>query len=466
MTPPNSRSTARPAGRRDLEPVAGRDGVWLQDSPSNLMVINSVLTLDRLDLDTLRELWQTRVMAAGDGRRYARFKKRVVRRGRKAYWQEDPDFALDRHIVIADGAESLADRDRLQEYLGGLASQPLPEDRPRWQLLLIPDFGQEHGSAVVVRIHHCMGDGIGLVPVMFSLMDSTPEGGMLMPAVIDRAGKPPNKLALGLRTALVGPFLLASKLLWRRDRNPLHGPPLSGDKRVAWTPPFDLARVKAARHELGATVNDLLVACVAGGLRRYVRDGHGEELRRLRASMPVNIRSRFESLEMDNKFAAVLLPLAAELADARRRIDVTRAQMGRLKRSIEPYFTYVTVNVLQQLLPAAASRALIDFLANKCTCVLTNVPGPQTPVYLAGRRLRTWLFWVPQRADIGVGISILTLSGELRIGVLADTALIEDPQALAAAFEEELEEIVGASSAAPTRSPHGPEGPCYEGKAP
>jgi diacylglycerol O-acyltransferase / wax synthase len=431
-------------GARALEPVAGRDGVWLQDSPSNLMVIHSVLALDRLDLETLRELWQTRVMAAGGGRRYARFKKRVVTRGSRAYWQEDPEFSLDRHIFVPAGAAALADRDSLQRYLGGLASQPLPEDRPRWQLLLIPDFGQERGSAVIVRIHHCMGDGIGLVPVLFSLMDSTPDGGgMLMPAVIDRAGKPPNKLALAARTALVGPFLLAAKLLWRRDRNPLHGPPLSGDKRVAWTPPLDLARVKAARDELGATVNDVLVACVAGGLRRYVRDGHGEDLQRLRASMPINIRSRFESLEMDNKFAAVLLPLSAGVADARDRVDATRRQMGRLKRSIEPYFTYVTVNVLQKLLPAAASRALIDFLANKCTCVLTNVPGPQTRVYVAGRRLRTWLFWVPQRADIGVGISILTLSGELRIGVLADVALIADPQALVAAFEAELAELIG-----------------------
>ncbi len=440
-----------PAGGDDaLEPIAGRDGVWLQDSPSNLMVINSVLALDRLDLETLRELWQTRVMAAGGGRRYARFKKRVVFGGRKAYWQQDPEFDLDRHIFVPEGTETLAGKDQLQEYLGRLASQPLPDDRPRWQLQLIPDFGQEDGSAVIVRIHHCMGDGIGLVPVLFSLMDTTPEGGtMLVPAVIDRAGKPPNKLALGLQTALVGPFLLLDKLFWRRDRNPLHGPLLSGDKRVAWTAPLDLVKVKAAKNELGATVNDVLVACVAGGLRRYVRHRHGEDLQRLRASMPVNIRSRFESLEMDNKFAAVLLPLSAEVADTRERIDITRRQMSRLKRSIEPYFTYVAVNVLQQLLPAAISRSLIDFLANKCSCVLTNVPGPQTPVYIAGRRLRTWLFWVPQRADIGIGISILTLAGKLRIGVLADTALVADPDVLIAAFEDELRELIGSLESSP-----------------
>ncbi len=440
---PSEGSRGRPAGAPELERIAGRDGVWLQDSPTNLMVINSVITLDRIDLETLRELWQKRVMTAGGGRRYARFKKRVVTQGRQAYWQEDPEFSLERHIFVPEGAEKLDSKETLQRHLGDLASQPLPRDRPRWQIQLIPEFGQEDGSAAIVRIHHCMGDGIGLVPVMFSLMDTSPDGdSMLLPAVIDRAGKPPNKLALGLKTAFIGPILLLGKMLWRRDRNPLHGPPLSGDKQVAWTVPLDLDRVKAAKNELGATVNDVLVACVAGGLRRYARE-RGADLQQLRASMPINIRSRFESLEMDNKFAAVLLPLSVGIDDAHQRVAATSRQMQRLKRSIEPYFTYVIVNIMQKLLPATVSRSLIDFLANKCSCVLTNVPGPQTEVYIAGRRLRTWLFWVPQRADIGVGISILTLSGALRIGVIADTSLVDDPQVLIEAFETELRELIG-----------------------
>lgn len=115
--------------------------------------------------------------------------------------------------------------------------------------------------------------------------------------------------------------------------------------------------------------------------------------------------------------------------------------MNRLKRSIEPVFTFVTANLMLKILPQPVSRRLIDFLANKCSCVLTNVPGPQKPVYIAGRRLRAMLFWVPQRADLGVGVSILTLAGTVRIGVIADTALVPDPDRLVEAFEEEIREL-------------------------
>jgi hypothetical protein len=84
------------------------------------------------------------------------------------------------------------------------------------------------------------------------------------------------------------------------------------------------------------------------------------------------------------------------------------------------------------------SRGLIDFLANKCTAVVTNVPGPQRDLRLAGSRLRSLIFWVPQRADIGVGISILSFSGKVQIGVLADTRLLPEPAELIRAFEEEF----------------------------
>ena len=93
------------------------------------------------------------------------------------------------------------------------------------------------------------------------------------------------------------------------------------------------------------------------------------------------------------------------------------------------------------VLPQAVSRGLIDFLANKCTAVVTNVPGPQRDITLAGRRVRSLMFWVPQRADIGVGISILSFAGKVQIGVIADAGLVPDPQDLVRAFEEEFEAL-------------------------
>jgi hypothetical protein len=108
---------------------------------------------------------------------------------------------------------------------------------------------------------------------------------------------------------------------------------------------------------------------------------------------------------------------------------------------VVPIVVYGIQRALLSVLPQGASRGLIDFLANKCTAVVTNVPGPQREVTLAGRRVRSMMFWVPQRADIGLGISILSFAGKVQVGILADTALMPDAAELARAFEKEFEAL-------------------------
>lgn len=439
-TPSPTGSTASPI------PVAGADGIWLQDRDENLMVINSVFTIDKMGVGDLRELWMERLMGEPGNYRYPRFARRIVEVGGRPHWQDDPSFDVARHIVEVpeDGPDGpMPDtKEKLQDYVGRLASQPLPNDRSPWRLLFVPRFG-DGGSAIISRIHHVMGDGIGLVGVLFSLMDTSPTGGQLVPTVVDRGGKPPNKLALGATAALAGPAILAKKALWRKDRSGMHGPTLGGEKRVAWTPPIPVERVKTLKNHFGCTLNDVLVSCVAGAFRRYSERHDGDAMAQLQVSMPVNVRSASEPPSMGNKFAAVLLSLPVDLEDPLERLAETKRRMDRLKRSVEPFSTYGIVKVTLATLPFAVSRRLLDFYADKCSCVLSNVPGPQEALYLAGRRLRAMLFWVPQRSEIGIGISILSFAGELRLGVLADTVLVPDPSELVAAFEAELDTLEG-----------------------
>jgi hypothetical protein len=113
--------------------------------------------------------------------------------------------------------------------------------------------------------------------------------------------------------------------------------------------------------------------------------------------------------------------------------------MDRLKCSAVPLVIFQLQRALVSCLPQGASRLLIDFLANKCTAVVTNVKGPARELTLAGRRVRTMVFWVPQRGRIGLGISILSFSGKVQVGVIADAALVPDPAILVQAFEREFE---------------------------
>jgi hypothetical protein len=434
---PNQEPIEIPGQGVALEPMAGADGFWLQDSATNLMVINSVLTMDRIGLDEIRGLWQDRVVAAGRGSRFPRFTRRVEQIGRRFHWVDDDRYDISRHIVPAPAHVRTAED--LREYVSGLAETPLPADRPLWQIQHVHDF-EDGGSAFISRIHHCMGDGLALVPVLFSVMDELASDDALPGNRV--AKKKAHPLALAAKLPIMGPLVLAQKMLWRPDRSAVHGSDLSGSKRVAWSRKIPVDLVKEVKGHFGATVNDVLMACVAGAFRRYLKEEAGEVPARIRVSMPVSVRARGEKPVMNNRFAAVLLELPSGLTGVRARVAETRRRMASLKRSVEPLVTYGLQSLLVRALPRGVSNRLVDFLANKCTCVVTNVPGPPETLYIGGRKVRSMVFWVPQRAKIGIGISIFSFSGSVQVGVITDTNLIPDPTRFVDAFEAEFDHML------------------------
>jgi WS/DGAT/MGAT family acyltransferase len=424
------------------ERVSGNDAVWLQDTATNLMVINGVFITDRIDLATFRETFQSRVIDAGGGEQYARFRDRIVMHRNVAYWETDPGFDIARQI-IAGSENDLQTIEELQRYIGAEASSPLPTGRPPWQFQVIERFGTD-SSVILARVHHSIGDGVSLISVIFALMEemtaeheSAPPRGGIRPA----AGALGKGFLKAVSVPLAAPGILLKRLLWRPDRHALHGAKVSGKKQVAWTAPFDLAVVKRARKQLDATVNDVLMAVVSGAFSRYLARHAGQTIDKLHISMPVNVRSAQEPLRLENRFAAVPLELPAGIEQMAERVRAVKVKMDALKQSVVPIVVYGIQRAMLTVLPQAMSRGLIDFLANKCTAVVTNVPGPQRELTVAGRRVRSLMFWVPQRADIGVGISILSFAGCVQVGVLADTVLVPNAQDLVNAFEEELEAL-------------------------
>jgi hypothetical protein len=399
------------------------------------MVINAIYVTDHVDLDTARAIFQERVLGKDGGAAFPRFRRRVVYVRGRPYWEDDPDFDLARHLVPAP-IQRMETAAELRAFISAEADVPLDPDRPRWLIQHVEQY-EDGGSAFVVRVHHSMADGIAILPIIFAMMDEVRPDERLHT-------NPVRPLMSRLRTAVtmpvVGPLVLLERVLWRPDRHALHGPIPSGKKRVAWTRPFPLETVKHVKNRFGATVNDVLMATVSGAIGRYVEGRTGVRIPHVRVSMPVNMRGPKEPVRMENRFAAVPLTLPSP-RDLRERLAATKAQMDALKQGLTPLAIYGVVHLFLKALPFGMSRYLIDFFANKCTSVVTNVPGPTHELTFGGRRLRQLMFWVPQRATIGVGISILTFAGSVQLGVIADTRLIEDPEALTAALEAELEAL-------------------------
>ena len=421
------------------ELISANDAIWLQDSDTNLMVINAVIITDPMDVPTLRRTFQERIFEGPDPERFDRLRCRITEQGPVSYWELDPDFDLARHIVPARGRHltSLAE---VQAYVGRMANRKLKEDRPRWEIKVIEGF-EDGATALLVRIHHSIGDGMALVSLMFALMDETwnRSDGLARGSLPPAAGLSALQLLQrAVAVPLSAPGVLLRRLAWFADSSHLHGPELSGVKRVAWTEPIDLRVIKKAKNLIGATVNDVLMATVSGAFAAYLTRNGAEAPTRFLVSMPVNVRHPGSPLRCENKFAAVPLELPARAPHTTHRILAVKERLDQLKDSTTPLVVYGLQRALLSFLPDVVSRNLIDFLANKCTAVVTNVAGPAHDIALAGRKVRSILFWVPQRAQIGIGISILSFGGKVQVGVMADKALLPDPAHLVEAFEEEF----------------------------
>jgi WS/DGAT/MGAT family acyltransferase len=448
-------------------PLASVDRTWWRmDDPTNLMIINGVLALDRpLSVPELKEVFERRILPI------RRFRQRLsfpVGGGRPS-WEDDPAFDLDAHLAAEDlpgagGDVELADR------VSRWMSEPLDPARPLWKFHLVGNY--HGGTAIVGRLHHCIGDGMALLLVLLALTDTAADAALSD----DPHGHPftnvfhdhqanfaevrrlaeevmPDGIRLMLQPAdalkTASPFLtglavvptLAVLVGRSPDPKTVYKGKLGVAKRVAWSASVPVEDVKTVGRALGCTVNDVLLTAMAGGLRRYLA-AHGGVPGPLnfRAAMPVNLRPLERMADLGNQFGLVFLSLPVGIEDPVERLAELKRRSAKLKRSAEPV---VVLGILKAMgaLPMWVHRLVVKIFAAKTTAVMTNVPGPRQRLYLAGREIRDVFFWVPQSGRVGLGISIFSYAGQVRLGVGTDAGLVPDPQVLVDGFHDEFQAL-------------------------
>lgn len=449
------------------------DTAWLRmDTPENLMMITGIMTFDSVvTRQVLRELLAERFL------RFTRFRTIPRTDLLGAWWEEDPFFDPDRHIHELSLPEPGGERE-LAALVSDLSSTPLPTNKPLWEYHLVQRPGGR--TALINRIHHAYADGIALIRVMLSMTDKLAEVKGDLPgkgrsrSPRQRLNGPLGRLYEPARD-LVTVSMRATQKLWTGGLElatdpgqagdwAMHGlgmaaelakvtlmsddpitclkKPLGGRKQVAWSDPLPLTEVKALGKALGCTVNDVLLSCAAGTLGRYLR-GQGDNIDGLniRASVPVNMRPADQELKLGNHFGLVFLELPVGIADPIERIYAVHTNMNELKGSYQPLVSLGLLAALG-LAPSTVQNAALDLLSGKASTVMSNVPGPREPLYLAGHELVDQMFWVPQTGKVGVGVSILSYNGRVHFGIIADSELVGDPWQLTRGFREEFEKLM------------------------
>ncbi len=458
-------------------PMNSVDKAWFEmDSSTNLMIINGLMWFEgKVDYDVFTHVLENRFIE-----RYERFQQRIVTGpDGRLYWERDPHFDIRAHVRRIALPEPRT-QETLQTLLSSVINEPLDRRKPLWRFFLVEEV--EGGTVLFGRIHHCIGDGIALIRVLLDMtsesLDDSVRFAMEAPPPLPRASRRRGMLgrisrtvkgvaktsveisktmvtqtlltiednkhpvevvkSLGILSA-TSAAILAKLIILPADRRSVFKGELGAIKRVVWSKPLDLAQIKAIGRAHNATINDVLVAAVAGALRDYMLHvGDDPTKGDINAMVPVNLRPLDKAIELNNMFALVYLPLPVSLADPVARLKATKYQMDVLKSSPEPMLVYQILGVIGNLPLDVAKQATMWF-SSKASAVLTNVPGPRQQIFFAGRPLRQIMFWVPQSGEISMGISIISYNGEVTLGLMVDENLIEDPQLIMERFAHQFE---------------------------
>jgi len=452
------------------------DNAWLRmDNDVNLMMIVGVwLVTPRVGYDAVCQRIADKLL------KYDRFRQKVVHDTLGASWVDDDDFDIRRHVVREKlprrkGQGRLAS---LQSRCAELATTPLDPDRPLWQFHLIEDY--DGGSALIARIHHCIGDGIALISVTLSITDGGNDPPKRRAREADEEGehdwlsdavvKPLTEItvkALGMYgdgvaksvEVLSHPKQLFGSLDMARtgyqvvsdvaalavmpddSATRLKGKPI-GRKRVAWNEPLPLDAVKTIGKALNCSINDVLLSCVAGAIGQYLRDqGDDPSGKEIRAMVPVNLRPVEKAWQLGNKFGLAPLVLPIGIQNPIERVYAVRQRMSELKGSYQPLLAFAVLSIAG-LMIKPVQDAILNLFAKKATAVMTNVPGPTQALKFCGATLRQSIFWVPASGDIGIGVSILSYAGGVQFGLITDERLCPEPQLIIDLFEPEFEKLL------------------------
>jgi WS/DGAT/MGAT family acyltransferase len=400
----------------------------------------------------------------------------------RPFWVDDPSFNLEYHVRHS-ALPSPGSEEQLRRMAARVFSQQLDRTKPLWELWMVQGLTRRR-FAFVTKTHHALVDGISGVDIATVLFDVKPvpepaeADHQLMPnpepssATLAVKGaedliRAPVGLLRRIERAVEHPQSAVKRVAEAAEAlgevgwgfaNPAPKVPLNVEigshRRFEWVR-GDLGQFKTIKDALGGTVNDVVLAVVAGALREWL-EGRGirTEGLELRAQVPVSIRGADERGQLGNKLAVVRAPLPVYIDDPVARLEHVRSAMRDVKQSKQALGAEV-ISRFNDFAPPTllAQAARINFSTRLFNVIVTNVPGPQMPLYVLGRELQDIFpvgFLPPNHA---VFIAIMSYNGGINFGLLADFDSMADVDVLAGAIERSIGELVDAAEAGADR-PH------------
>ncbi len=418
--------------------------------------------------------------------RYRRRVRFVPLEAGRPVWCDDPHFDLGYHVrrtaLPAPGGD-----EQLRILVGRVMSQQLDRSRPLWEMWVVEGLGDGRW-AVISKLHHAMVDGISGSSLITTLFDEerdaahpdplpwspapTPSDARLVTAALAERARWPLREAQRLADAVRDPGgalthaeqtlrgLAAYAGLVRAPQPSTLNGPIGPHRRWSWAR-AQLTDVKEIRETLGGTVNDVVLAAIAGAFRTLLEERGEPADHVLRTLVPVSVRTRGQGGVYDNQVSAIFAELPVNVEDPEGRLLSIRHQMAHLKGTHEAVAGEALTALggfAPELLLTLGARVATRLPQRSVNTVTTNVPGPQRTLYFAGRRMLETFPYVPLGGHVRIGVAIYSYDGGLGFGVTADADRVPDADVLSRAIETSMDELLGVARARAERrrERHGP----------
>lgn len=423
--------------------LPGMDSMWVSDDSQQQYVLSSVFCfeLDGRVEDRIKLLSQAILERLVNGKTangdliYYRTRC-YIRPGWFQYFlREDPSFNVENHVLKWEG-EVPRSKDELMALVSRLSMEPLPAKRSPWRCTCIPTNFGKNDLFVLLRLSHALADGVSNVKfLLYQFPDK------VIPQKEPQKFSTTNRLLFLVKAAFVTPKYLFELVLAPPDRSILHGPNLSGVKKIAWNEAFDLQLIKKIKSATGTTVNDVIMACLTSAMRKYFQKKGVENPVDVTASVPVDVRPPSKELHFDNYFSFIFPKMAVATDGILEQLYETRARMNEIKVSGTPFITAGIISISQGIFPQFLNTYSNKVLCDKTSCLFSNLPGPQQMYTVKGSRLKYLMFFPPHNHNIGVAMSVFSYAGQVIIGVHSDSAVLPDPEIIVEEFGNAINEM-------------------------
>lgn len=423
-----------------LTKMPGSEAVWLRSCVNDEMTIpitNIFFIFDgQITMDEVHNFVRVNLLPQGklskSKTRPLKLKHFPVRVMTGYGWKELDDFNINNHV--SERIDNALIPMELKETAPVLDGESL---EIMWRVLLFPNFRESEHTGILIQVHESIAD---VFPSTRLVLESLGYKTVFLKKQCFLLGR----VATLLSACFTGPLVIIKRLLMRKTDQIFTTDLESKDSSLhaTWSRAVDLKSVKRIKDVTRTKVDIILLSCVAGAIRAYLQKSKAINPDDIRVCIRTDLRPQHTKLNLDNQFSLAFINLPVGTEGAVPRLWETRRRVANFSFALESYIIYGFIKLCLLIFPLSAVRRLINFLINKAPCTVTQIPGPNTPVYLNGKMAKMMACWTPRKTENGLSICLTHHGGQVHLGLVSHHSQINNCSLLIAEFEREVADLV------------------------